>query len=63
MMKTVVCFVDNVVCIFLRNKHGMHKALFGCRFVGDCFFFFIGCPKLFFVEMFLMWCVLLIMCD
>ena len=39
MMQIVVCFVDNVVCIFLRNKHGVHKALFGCRFVGDYLFF------------------------
>ena len=63
MLKTVVCFVDNVVCIFLRNKHKVHNALFGCRFVGDFFFKFLGCPKLFFVENFLMCCVLLITRD
>ena len=62
MIKIVLYFVDNVVCIFLRNKHGVHKALFRCRFVGDYLFFkFLGCPQLFFVENFLIWFVLLIM--
>ena len=53
----MVCFVDNVMikCVFLRNKYRVYKALFGSRFLGHCFFFkFLGCPKLFFVENFLM---------
>ena len=45
------------MCIFLRNKYKVHKALIGSRFLGHYFFFLIsvnepsirlkaGCPRL-----------------